>query len=104
VRSDNAKQLRKLNGRLKKTDSFTDHNFRVVAMETRVKKLSGTAEKREHIDCDVSKCKLDLERANRELARANTALFVLARSTDKKRNELKEKIANYIRSKSSSNG
>ena len=69
------------------------------AEEIRAKRVSRAAEKTEQLDGDVLKYKLDLERANRELARANIALSVLARSIDKKSKELEDRIANYIRSK-----
>jgi DNA-binding NarL/FixJ family response regulator len=67
--------------------------------ENRVKGFLRIAERGKPIDSDVLNYKLDLERANRELARANIALSVLARSIDKKSKELEDRIANYIRSK-----
>jgi hypothetical protein len=50
----------------------------ILIEESRIKELPRAAEKTEQTDCDVLKYKLDLERANRELARANIALSVLA--------------------------
>lgn len=62
----------------------------------RTKELMGIAEKLEERQKELLRHKLDLERVNKELVQTNTALSVLARNIDKKRDDLEKKIAQTI--------
>lgn len=67
-------------------------------VEERTKELIGAAEKLEEKQRELLRHKLDLEKANKELVQTNTALSVLARNVDKKRDEVEKKIALTISS------
>jgi PAS domain S-box-containing protein len=62
----------------------------------RTNELLDIAEKLEDKQKELLRHKLDLERANKELVQTNTALSVLARSIDRKRDDLEKKIAQTI--------
>jgi PAS domain S-box-containing protein len=62
----------------------------------RTNELMEIAEKLEDKQRELLRHKLDLERANKELVQTNTALSVLARSIDKKRDDLEKRIAQTI--------
>jgi PAS domain S-box-containing protein len=64
----------------------------------RTQELMGVAEKLEENQKELLRHKLDLEKANKELVQTNTALSVLARNIDKKRDEVEKKIARTISS------
>jgi PAS domain S-box-containing protein len=64
----------------------------------RTQELVDVAEKLEEKQRELLRHKLDLEKANRELVQTNTALSVLARNIDKKRDEAEKKIAYTISS------
>ncbi len=65
-------------------------------VEARTIQLINTAEKLDGKQRELLRHKLDLEKANKELIQTNTALSVLARNIDKKRDELERKIAQAI--------
>jgi PAS domain S-box-containing protein len=71
-------------------------------LETKVKErtveLMEAAEKLEQNQLELMRHKKDLERANRELVQTNTALSVLARNIDKKRDDYEKQIAQTITS------
>jgi PAS domain S-box-containing protein len=62
----------------------------------RTKELINIAEKLEDKQKELLCHKLDLEKANRELVQTNTALSVLARNIDRKKDNLEKKIAQTI--------
>ena len=62
----------------------------------RTKELMNIAEKLEQNQQELLRHKMDLERANKELVQTNTALSVLARNIDRKKDELEKKIAQAI--------
>jgi PAS domain S-box-containing protein len=64
----------------------------------RTQELMDVAEKLEEKQRELLRHKLDLEKANKELVQTNTALSVLARNIDKKRDEVEKKIARTISS------
>jgi PAS domain S-box-containing protein len=64
----------------------------------RTQELMDVAEKLEEKQKDLLCHKLDLEKANKELVQTNTALSVLARNIDKKRDDVEKKIAHTISS------
>jgi ATP/maltotriose-dependent transcriptional regulator MalT len=65
-------------------------------VEERTMELMDIAEKLEEKQRELLRHKLDLEKANKELVQTNTALSVLARNIDKKRDEVENKIAQTI--------
>ena len=65
-------------------------------VEERTAELMDIAEKLEEKQRELLRHKLDLEKANEELVQTNTALSVLARNIDKKRDEVEKKIARTI--------
>ncbi len=65
-------------------------------VEERTMELMDIAEKLEDKQRELLRHKLDLEKANKELVQTNTALSVLARNIDKKRDEVEKKIAQTI--------
>ena len=65
-------------------------------VEERTTELMDIAEKLEEKQRELLRHKLDLEKANKELVQTNTALSVLARNIDKKRDEVEKKIAQTI--------
>jgi PAS domain S-box-containing protein len=65
-------------------------------VEERTTELMDIAEKLEDKQRELVRHKLDLEKANKELVQTNTALSVLARNIDKKRDEVEKKIAQTI--------
>jgi PAS domain S-box-containing protein len=65
-------------------------------VEERTTELMDIAEKLEEKQRDLLRHKLDLEKANKEFVQTNTALSVLARNIDKKRDEVEKKIARTI--------
>jgi PAS domain S-box-containing protein len=65
----------------------------------RTRELTETKEKLEAKQLELMRHKKDLERANRELVQTNTALSVLARNIDKKRDDYEKQIAQAITSK-----
>jgi PAS domain S-box-containing protein len=65
-------------------------------VEERTTELIDIAEKLEEKQRELLRHKLDLEKANKELVQTNTALSVLARNIDKKRDEVVKKIAQTI--------
>jgi PAS domain S-box-containing protein len=65
-------------------------------VEERTIELMDIAEKLEEKQRELLRHKLDLEKANKELVQTNTALSVLARNIDKKRDEVEKKIAQTI--------
>jgi PAS domain S-box-containing protein len=65
-------------------------------VEIRTKELIDIAEKLEEKQQELLRHKLDLEKANKELVQTNTALSVLARNIDRKRDETEKKIAQTI--------
>jgi PAS domain S-box-containing protein len=65
-------------------------------VEERTLELMDIAEKMEEKQRELLRHKLDLEKANKELVQTNTALSVLARNIDKKRDEVENKIAQTI--------
>jgi len=74
------------------------HNELERRVNERTKELLMTAEKLEEKQKELLRHKLDLEKANKELVQTNTALSVLARNIDKKRDEVEKKIARTISS------
>ena len=68
-------------------------------VEERTIELMDIADKLEENQRELLRHKLDLEKANKELVQTNTALSVLARNIDKKRDEVEKKIARTIGSK-----
>jgi DNA-binding CsgD family transcriptional regulator len=68
-------------------------------VEGRTTEMMDIAEKLEEKQRELLLHKLDLEKANKELVQTNTALSVLARNIDKKRDEVEKKIAQAIGSK-----
>jgi PAS domain S-box-containing protein len=60
--------------------------------------LMGTYEKLRHKNKELLLHKSDLEKANKELVQVNTALSVLARNIDKKKDAVEKKIAHKISS------
>jgi PAS domain S-box-containing protein len=67
-------------------------------VEIRTKELIDIAEKLEEKQQELLRHKLDLEKANKELVQTNTALSVLARNIDRKRDDTQKKIAQTISS------
>ena len=65
-------------------------------VEERTTELMDITEKLEDKQRELLRHKLDLEKANKELVQTNTALSVLARNIDKKRDEVEKKIAQTI--------
>ncbi|MGD8667736.1 MAG: PAS domain S-box protein [Desulfobacterales bacterium] len=65
-------------------------------VEERTTELIDIAEKLEEKQRELLRHKLDLEKANKELVQTNTALSVLARNIDKKRDEVVKKIGQTI--------
>jgi PAS domain S-box-containing protein len=65
-------------------------------VEERTTELIDIAEKLEEKQRELLRHKLDLEKANKELVHTNTALSVLARNIDKKRDEVVKKIGQTI--------
>jgi PAS domain S-box-containing protein len=65
-------------------------------VNVRTKELMDIAEKLEEKQKELLLHKLDLERVNKELVQTNTALSVLARNIDRKRDDLEKKIAQTI--------
>ena len=65
-------------------------------VEERTTELMDIAGKLEEKQRELLRHKLDLEKANKELVQTNTALSVLARNIDKKRDEVQKKIAQTI--------
>jgi len=65
-------------------------------VEERTTELMDIAEKLEGKQRELLRHKLDLEKANKELVQTNTALSVLARNIDKKRDAVEKKIAQTI--------
>lgn len=64
----------------------------------RTRELVATAERLEEKQKELLRHKIDLEKVNKELVHTNTALSVLARNIDKKRDEIERKIAQNISS------
>lgn len=73
-----------------------------LELEQRVKErtheLTDVANKLEQNQQELLRNKKELERANKELVQTNTALSVLARNIDRKRDEVEKKIAQSVRS------
>ena len=65
-------------------------------VEERTIELMDIAEKLEEKQRELLRHKLDLEKANKELVQTNTALSVLARNIDRKRDEVEKKIAQTV--------
>jgi PAS domain S-box-containing protein len=74
------------------------HNELEHRVQKRTIELQDTAEKLEEKQRELLRHRLDLEKANKELIQTNTALSVLARNIDKKRDEVEKKIAQTIAS------
>jgi PAS domain S-box-containing protein len=64
----------------------------------RTSELMDVAEKLEQKQKELTRHKLDLEKSNRELVQTNTALSVLARNIDRKRDDLEKKIGHIVSS------
>ena len=62
----------------------------------RTRELMEAARQLEDKRKELSEHKLHIERVNKELVQANTALSVLARNFDKKREDLEKKIARIV--------
>lgn len=75
------------------------HNELERRVQERTADLIDTTEKLAEQRRELLRHKLDLENANKELVLTNTALSVLARNIDKKRDEVEKKIARSISSK-----
>jgi PAS domain S-box-containing protein len=65
----------------------------------RTQELMDVGEKLEGNKKELLRQKLDLEKASKELVQTNTALSVLARNIDKKKDEVEKKIAHVISSR-----
>jgi PAS domain S-box-containing protein len=74
------------------------HNDLERRVQERTNVLMQVAEKLEEKQRELLSHKLDLEKANKELVQTNTALSVLARNIDKKRDQVENKIAQTISS------
>ena len=74
------------------------HDDQERRVQERTNVLMEIAERLEENKRQLLRHKLDLEKANRELVLTNTALSVLARNIDKKRDEVEKKIAQAISS------
>lgn len=72
------------------------HNELERRVDERTKELVMNAEKLEQKQKELMWLKLDLEKTNKELVQTNTALSVLARNIDKKRDGTEKKIAQAI--------
>jgi PAS domain S-box-containing protein len=72
------------------------HNDLERRVQERTNVLMEVAEKLEEKQRELLRHKLDLVKANKELVQTNTALSVLARNIDKKRDEVEKKIAKTI--------
>ena len=75
------------------------HDQLELRVQERTAELRETAKKLEEKQKDLMLHKADLERANKELVQTNTALTVLARNIDKKKDELESKIAKSVGSR-----
>jgi PAS domain S-box-containing protein len=75
------------------------HNDLERRVKERTNVLMEVAEKLEKKQRELSRHKLDLQKANRELVQTNAALSVLARNIDKKKDKVERKIAHNISSK-----
>jgi DNA-binding CsgD family transcriptional regulator len=67
-------------------------------VKERTQELVAVTDKLEEKQKELCRHKLDLEKSNKELVQTNTALTVLARNIDKKRDEVEKKIARAISS------
>ena len=67
-------------------------------VQERTRELMEVARQLEDKQKELSAHKLHIERVNKELVQTNTALAVLARNIDKKRDELEKKIARIVSS------
>ena len=67
-------------------------------VQERTRELMEAARKLEDKQNELSAHKLHIERVNKELIQTNTALSVLARNIDRKRDELEKKIARIVSS------
>jgi DNA-binding CsgD family transcriptional regulator len=67
-------------------------------VKERTQELVAVTDKLEEKQKELWLHKLDLEKSNKELVQTNTALTVLARNIDKKRDEVEKKIAHAISS------
>ena len=65
-------------------------------VKQRTQELVAVTDKLEEKQKELCRHKLDLEKSNKELVQTNTALTVLARNIDKKRDEVEKKIARAI--------
>jgi PAS domain S-box-containing protein len=74
------------------------HNELERRVHERTQELINVAEKLDEKQKELLRHKLDLEKANKELVQTNTALSVLARNIDKKRDEVEKRIAQIISS------
>jgi PAS domain S-box-containing protein len=74
------------------------HNELERRVNERTKELVQIAEKLERNEKELLRHKFDLEQANKELVQTNTALSVLARNIDKKRDSVEKKIAQTVTS------
>jgi DNA-binding CsgD family transcriptional regulator len=72
------------------------HNELEHRVDERTKELMVTAAKLESNQEELMLHKIDLEKANKELVQTNTALSVLARNIDKKRDDMEKKIARIV--------
>jgi PAS domain S-box-containing protein len=72
------------------------HNELEHRVDERTKELMVTAAKLESNQEELMHHKIDLEKANKELVQTNTALSVLARNIDKKRDDVEKKIARIV--------
>jgi PAS domain S-box-containing protein len=72
------------------------HNDLERRVRERTNVLMEVTKKLEEKQRELLRHKLDLERANKELVQTNTALSVLARNIDRKKDELEKKIAQAI--------
>lgn len=67
-------------------------------VQERTRELMEAARQLEDKQKELSEHKLHIERVNKELIQTNTALSVLARNIDRKRDELEKKIARIVSS------
>ena len=74
------------------------HNELEAQVKQRTSELMIAADKLDEKQRELLRHKIDLEKANKELVQTNTALSVLARNIDKKRDEIEKKMAQAVSS------
>ena len=72
------------------------HNELDTRVKQRTSELITATDKLEEKQRELLRHKIDLEKANKELVQTNTALSVLARNIDKKRDAVEKKIAQTV--------